>query len=135
VGAGAVWVTESLTGKVAEIDTSSGKVNEIPLLHGDPLTVIYGDGYVWVTAPADDSLTRIDPGTGQTNTVSDVGDGPSGLAVRDGVVHVANAGDGTVVRVSVKATKILGRTQLPSGLSPNAVAVTDGAVWIAIDAS
>ncbi|MEA2508664.1 MAG: hypothetical protein QOG21_746 [Actinomycetota bacterium] len=136
VGAGSVWVAESLTGKVAKIDPASGKVTaEIPLLQGKPTAVAFGAGFVWVAAQDDDSLTQIDPASGQVkNTVSNVGDGPSGVAVGDGVVFVTNANDGTVSRVSVQDAKVLGRTQLARGLSPDGVTVDDNAVWVAIHA-
>ncbi len=136
VGAGAVWVTESLAGKVAKVDPSSGKVtDEIQLLHGQPTAVTFGDGYVWVAASGDDSLTQIDPAADQVkNTISNVGDGPSSVAVGNGVVYVTNANDGTVARVSVTGHKVLGRSQLPNGLSPDGVAVADNAVWVAVHA-
>jgi YVTN family beta-propeller protein len=133
VGAGAVWVTESLAGRVAKIDPSSGKFHKIPLLRGQPTGVAFGDGYVWVVASADDSLTQIDPATDQVkNTISDVGDGPSGVAVGRGVVYVTDANDGTVARVSVADHRILGRSQLPRGLSPDGIAVASSAVWVAV---
>ena len=123
--------------KVAKVvDLSSGKVtDEIPLLHGQPSAVTFGDGYVWVAASGDDSLTQIDPTVDQVkNTISNVGDGPSGVAVGDGVVYVTNANDGTVARVSVTGHKVLGRSQLPNGLSPDGVAVADNAVWVVVHA-
>jgi DNA-binding beta-propeller fold protein YncE len=136
VGAGAVWVTESLAGKVARVDPSSGKVtDEVPLLHGQPSAVAFGDGFVWVAASGDDSLTQIDPaGPVVKNTISNVGDGPSAVVVGSGIVYVTNANNGTVARVSVPDHKVLGRSQLPNGLSPDGVAVADNAVWVAVHA-
>jgi YVTN family beta-propeller protein len=135
VGAGAVWATESLAGKVAKIDPSSGKISTIPLLRGQPSAVAFGDGFVWVVASADDSLTQIDPATDQVkNTISNVGDGPTGLAVANGVVYVTNANSGTVARVSVADHKIIGTSQLPRELSPDGVAVTGNTVWVALHA-
>jgi YVTN family beta-propeller protein len=135
VGAGSVWVTESLAGKVAKVNPSSGKViDEIQLLRGQPSAVAFGDGYVWVAASGDDSLSQIDPTADLVKNTIGVGDGPSSVAVGNGVVYVTNANDGTVARVSVPDHKVLGRSQLPKGLSPDGVAVADNAVWVAVHA-
>ena len=137
VGAGSVWVAESLTGLVVRIDPQQMKVvASVPLLTGsNPDEVTFGESYVWVTETQDDAVFRIDPGTNQGTTITGVGNGPTGVAAGNGFAWVANSLDGTVAKIDPKTAKVVGTPyRLGSGLSPDGVAVTDGAVWITVHA-
>jgi class 3 adenylate cyclase len=133
VGAGSVWVGESLKGDVARIDPSTRKVvASIPLLRGQPSELAFGEGFVWVTAMSNDSITRIDPNSNQGTTIDHVGNGPTGVVAADGRVWVANSLDGTIAGIDPSAAKAVERIELGSGLSPDGVAVSDGALWVTI---
>jgi len=136
VGAGSVWVAESLKGVVARIDPTQMKVTTtIPLLQGsNPDQVAFGEGFVWVTETEDDAVFRIDPSTNQGTTITGVGNGPPGVAAGDGFAWVANSLDGTVAKIDPKSAKVVAHYQLGTGLSPDGVAVTGGAVWVTLHA-
>jgi streptogramin lyase len=137
VGAGSIWVAESLKGTVARIDPNRlAVVATIPLLQeANPDQIAFGAGFVWVTEPDADAVFRIDPAANQGTTIAVVGNGPAGIAVGGGSVWVANGLDGTVAKIDPRSAKVVGTPyRLGPGLSPEGVALTDGAVWVTVHA-
>jgi streptogramin lyase len=133
VGAGSVWVAESLKGRVDRIDPSTRKVvASISLLQGQPSDVVFGEGFVWVTEMSADSVTRIDPDSDQGTPIDEVGNGPTGVVAADGRVWVANTLDGTVAGIDPSSAKVVERIELGSGLSPDGVALSDAALWVTV---
>ena len=61
VGAGAVWVANSLDGTVSRIDPATGEVVDTIPVGNTPTGVAFGAGAVWVTNADDRSVSKIDP--------------------------------------------------------------------------
>jgi class 3 adenylate cyclase/DNA-binding beta-propeller fold protein YncE len=133
VGAGSVWVAESLKGKVVRIDPDTLKVTAtVPILSGSPDQVTWGEGFIWVTDTDHDTVVRISPDGNSPTTIPGVGNGPTGIAAGLGYAWVANSLDGTVAKIDPRTATVTDRYRLGAGLSPDGVAVSDGAVWVTV---
>ena len=130
VGAGAVWVTDSLADTVTRVDPT-GVVSPTAVGHG-PSGIVVGNGGVWVADTGDDAVVRIDPDTRAVTATIPVGRSPIGVAFGAGSVWVANSGDGTISRIDPKTEKV--STTIAVGGSPQAITVAGGRVWATIDA-
>jgi streptogramin lyase len=132
VGAGSVWVAESLKGTVVRVNPDTGAIEQpIPLLRGNPTDVAFGQGYVWVTDFSDDSVIRIDPRSNLATTIPDVGNGPSGIWAGSEGIWVAASLDGSVAEI--EGTRVARRVHL-GNFTVEDVAVSDGAVWATVHA-
>ncbi len=113
------------------IDPRSLRVTgSVPLLHGQPEQVAYGDDYVWVTNQEDDSITRIDPRSLSPFTIDQVGDGPSGIAAGAGAVFVANLLDGTVARIDPNTRRVTEPVRM--GIGADGVVIAAGSAWVTL---
>ena len=71
VGAGAVWVANSLDGTVSRIDPATGReVGDRSRSGTRRPGVAFGAGAVWVTNADDRSVSKIDPVTGTAGSPS-----------------------------------------------------------------
>jgi peptide/nickel transport system substrate-binding protein len=132
VGGGRVWVSERGADAVAEIDPATGVVvREIPVGRA-PTAIAWSEDAIWVVNEDDDTVSRIDPGSGSVTSTVKVGTEPVAIAVGAGVVHVANAGEGTIAELEADGSV---RSAIPLANAPRAVAVIDGSVWVAVQAS
>jgi class 3 adenylate cyclase len=129
VGAGSVWVAESLKGVVARVNETSGAIQPIPLLAGNPTQVAFGQGFVWATDMSDDSVFRIDPNGNGGTTIPNVGNGPEGISAGADGVWVANSLDGTVAHI--RGTSVVQIVRL-GDFSLEGVAQSPGAIWVSI---
>ena len=131
VGAGAVWVTDSIADTVTRVDPT-GLLKALPVGGNGPSGIAVGDDGVWVADRGDDAVVRIDPDTGAVTATIPVGEAPAGIAVGAGSVWVADSGDGTVTRID--ATTAKAAATIAVGGSPQAITVSDGRVWVTVDA-
>src|SRR5215218_1262275 len=91
VGAGAVWVANTLGGSVWRIDPGPKLLlHEIPLALGVG-DVAFGAGSVWATNEIAGKVYRIDPRTNRARTVSRIA-APRGVAFAAGTVWVTAGG-------------------------------------------
>jgi YVTN family beta-propeller protein len=92
LGAGSLWVTNTVDGTVTRIDAATGKVLvRIPVLPA-PRGLAFADGAVWVTSfnNGDVAVSRIDPSTNRRAADVEVGSGAADLWVdSDGIWTVA----------------------------------------------
>jgi YVTN family beta-propeller protein len=131
-GAGAVWVASEETGRVIRLDPRSGTPVDAIAVGNGPSGVAAGAGAVWVTNRLDGTVSRIDPATGAVTAVT-VGREPRAVAAGEEGVWVANAGDGTLMRIDRRDGRVA--DTVTTGSSPAALAVVDGTVWTAANAS
>jgi YVTN family beta-propeller protein len=145
VGAGALWSpgdpSNPADGGLLRIDPSTHRVTTIRGPGGPGIT--FGEGAVWI---AGGDVTRIDP---TTRLATSITVGPTGgpladsVAVGDGSVWSANAYEeqncfrsrcppvlpGTVTRIDPRLDVVT--ETIPVGRDPVAIAVGEGAVWVA----
>ena len=124
------WVATPADQAIRRVDTRTGDVERIPLQH-PPDQVVFGADAVWVTSSEDDRVMRVDVARGAPVEAIPVGDGPTGIAFGENRVWVANGRDGTVSRIDAETNEV-GTVHL--GFRPAAVAVEQGAVWVALAA-
>ena len=128
VGAGAVWVANSLDGTVSRIDPATRREVSKTTVGNTPAAVAFGAGYVWVTNSDDRSVSRIDPATNKRQTF-DVDAAARWAVVGDGALWVTDSASNVVVRIDVRTVQVTHR--IPVGSGPTAVAYGSGAVWVA----
>ena len=88
VGAGGVWVADSLDNKITRIDPGSRSVTDTIPVGRSPSGVAVGAGSVWVANSGDGTVTRIDPLTNRVLATIPVGGSPQAITVADGRVWV-----------------------------------------------
>jgi YVTN family beta-propeller protein len=148
VGAGAVWTDDP--GFVTRIDPATGKIVAlIPVAQALDKGVSIGEGSVWAIGGF--GIVRIDPATNTVLATIPVAQGiagrcptPSAVAVGEHAVWVANEFQtfspiglsnkpapkrGTVSRIDPETNAVV--VTIPVGHDPFAIAVADGAVWVA----
>ena len=134
VGFGAVWVGTAGLGGLVRVDPASGAKELVPLAHS-PRSIGAGFGSIWVAAVGDDRVWRIDPHTLAVQGAIDAGDGPSAILVDPvgGSVWVASRDGGTVARIDPSTDRVI--ATITTGERPSGVAIADGRVWVAVQAS
>jgi DNA-binding beta-propeller fold protein YncE/predicted Ser/Thr protein kinase len=99
VAHGFVWVANTRSATVSEVDPSLERVTPIEV-GGSPGGIDAGTSAVWVANTADDTVSRIDLISGEVEgSPIAVGPEPGAVAVGGDAVWVANNGDGTVTRI------------------------------------
>jgi peptide/nickel transport system substrate-binding protein len=88
VGAGGVWVVDSLDDAVVRIDPGSRSVTATIPVGPSPAGVAFGAGSVWVANSGDGTVTRINPNTDRVQATIRVGGSPQAITVADGRVWV-----------------------------------------------
>jgi Protein kinase domain len=125
------WVATAADQAIRRIDTRTGRVVEQINLPHPPDQAVLGADAVWVTSSENDAVMRVDADTSEFQQSISVGDGPTGIAFGADRVWVANGQDGTVSTIDPE-TNDVGTLHL--GSRPAAVAVVQGAVWVALAA-
>ena len=102
---------------------------------GEDIPAVAEGRSLWTISHLQYALEHFTPelATAESSSLG-AGNTPTALAVAAGVVWVVTAGTpGTPKLFKVDATtrRVIGRTTLPSSVIPSAVAVGDGAVWVA----
>lgn len=132
LGAGSLWMADSLNGAVRRIDPATGTVTRtIPLSDGAN-AMAFGHGAVWVANAREDSVLRIRPRTNSIERAISVGEDPVALAVGADAIWVANSGDGTVSRIDPATSTVTDTIRV--GHRPLGVAVAGGLVWLTVRA-
>ena len=125
---------------VAMIDPRTNAVLAAVPVGKQPVSIAAGEGAVWVANVGDQTVMRIDPRTRKVVKTIGLGVEPTGLAVGDDAVWVAGGFDDALLRIDTADNVIRQRLEivprlgpLPEGYDrgPSAVAVGDGAVWLA----
>jgi YVTN family beta-propeller protein len=133
LGAGAVWVANSLDNSVSKLDAATGDVVRTITVGGTPSGVAFGLGAVWVSNASDGTVSRITTSATPVVRPIPVGNGgPGAIAVGADAVWVANDLDGTVSRIDPAKDVVVATVGV--GDSPSAVAVSPQAVWAASEA-
>jgi YVTN family beta-propeller protein len=132
LGAGSIWIADSLNGAVRRIDPATGTVTRtIPVSDGAN-AMAFGHGAVWITNDREDSVLRIRPRTNSIVRAISVGADPVALAFGADAIWVANSGDGTVSRIDPATNTVTDTIRV--GHRPLGVAVAGGLVWVTIRA-
>jgi serine/threonine-protein kinase len=124
---------------VGAIDPKTNKlVASIPVGKG-PVAIAPGFGSIWVANQDNGTVTRIDPGTREATDTIGVTGTPIGLAAGAGAVWVAtlegklfkiDPENNLAVAVPIGFSPRLRNNHNGEGFAINAIAVTDGAVWL-----
>jgi branched-chain amino acid transport system substrate-binding protein len=134
-GAGSVWALAG-DGRVTRIDPGSDSVVGRGRVDASSVaSIAAGRGGAWISAPADGTLWRVAPGPGLRlvmHTVR-VARGTTDLAEGAGALWAVNPLRGTLMQVDTDDGSVV-RT-IPIGGFPRAVAVGEGAVWVAAAAA
>jgi DNA-binding beta-propeller fold protein YncE len=125
------WVATAADQAIRRIDTRTGRVVERIDLPHPPDQAVLGADTVWVTSSENDAVMRVDADTSEFEQSISVGNGPTGIAFGEDAVWVANGQDGTVSRIDPETNNV---GTLHLGSRPAAVAVVQGAVWVALAA-
>ena len=130
VGAGFVWVANSLDGTVSRIDPRQrgGRAQQTIRVGNQPVGVAAGEGAVWVANTADKTLSRIDPETGDAGRPISTRDGADVLAVGRSGVWVASRATDTVTQLDPRTGSEIQRFNV--GRGPSALSVTAEAAWV-----
>jgi peptide/nickel transport system substrate-binding protein len=88
VGAGGVWVVDSLDDAVVRIDPGSRSVTARIPVGPSPSGIAFGAASVWVANSGDGTVTRINPNTDRVQATIAVGGSPQALTIADGRVWV-----------------------------------------------
>ena len=93
-----------------------------------------GRDAIWLACRDNDLVLRItaDPGFDDALPIR-VGEEPTAVAFGAGGVWVANTGDGTVSRIDPETAEVV--NTIPVGNAPAGIAVSDGRVWVSVQAS
>jgi len=128
-----VWIASADGASVTHLDPQTGVTLAAPIpLGGIPVGVALGGGAVWV-ATSDGRVTRIDPGQNRISTIVDTGGSLSSIVADDTAVWVADR-DGWILRIAV-AVPSAAPTRIGVTSSPDALALSQGSVWVATRAS
>ena len=132
---GALWVANTLSGTVARIDPGTNEVSQSIPTEGAPTDIAAGEGAVWVLNGFEGELRAIDPRTNQVTATIAVPEGSSGIAVGAGFVWITSPLDVSVTKVNPDPVEVVGAVRLgpPGSGSPEAIAVSDDAVWVGDD--
>ncbi len=88
LGAGSVWVANTLDGTVSRIDPRTSVVTSTIEVGESPSGIAAGDDAVWVSTEYGASIVRIDPETNVATRIP-IGGRPAGLAVAPAGVLVS----------------------------------------------
>ncbi len=132
IGGGRVWISERGADAVAELDPGTGNViREIAVGQG-PEGIAWGSNAVWVANSDDGTVSRIDPTSASVTSTVEVGADPVSIAAGEGAIWVAQAGDGSITQLDASGSVV---RSVPLTNAPEAVAIVDGSVWVAVQAS
>jgi streptogramin lyase len=98
-GAGGVWVIDALTGRLTEVDPTTGKIVGSLDLPGNPGAITAGGGSVWLLDRDVGAVLQIDPATlTQVDTIR-VGSDETDLAFGAGAVWLADGTGNSLTRI------------------------------------
>ena len=132
VGSDSFWVTNSNDASVRRYNPVT--FTEAPLQTytvGRRPAGIAASESVWVANTADGTVTRIDPDAGASTATITVGAGPTAVAVSSDAVWVANTAAGTLSRIDPRTNNV---ETVEIGNAPAGLAVTDGYLWVTVQA-
>jgi len=134
-GLGSLWIVDSATDTVVEVDADI--IQKLrPLNVGqDPRAIAASPDSLWVANYEDDSVTRIQiESSGATPDFTEipVGDGPVDIAYGEGAVWVVNQLDRSVWRIDAESGDIVAKIGI--GNEPQRVAAGEGYVWVTVRA-
>ncbi len=128
---GSVASADHGDGTVSIVDAPSGVRVKTVEVGRSPSSILHVDPNLWVANAGDGTVSVVDPATGSEIHVIDVGSLPAGLTPDfSGSVWVRNEGDTTVSRLDID--RFRERAEIPVGGRPIAMAVTPGAIWVAV---
>jgi YVTN family beta-propeller protein len=125
---GALWVTLSGEGKLAQVDPASNRVLGRVKVGASPFAVAAGAGSLWVANADAGTVSRVSPVKRKVVKTIRVGFRPYDVAFGGGAVWVANLSSGTVSRISPKTNRVV--KTIRAGTEPNGLVYAFGAVWV-----
>jgi YVTN family beta-propeller protein len=134
-GLGSLWIVDSETNTVIEVDPIVIQKERTLNVGQDPRAIAASPDSLWVANYEDDTVTRVQiESSGATPDFTEipVGDGPVDVAFADGAVWVANQLDRTVTRIDAGSGEV-GKT-IRIGNEPQRVAAGEGYVWVTVGA-
>ena len=130
-GEGWVWVVRR-NREVVRINPEDGELQDEPAAVPRAFSVTVGESAAWALG-TDGNLTRLDPKTGEAAGDPVPTGQPLDVAAGLGYVWVASA-NGTVLRIDPKSGTEVG-APIEAGKEAQAIAIGEGAVWVASPAS
>ncbi len=127
VGAGAVWVTDSVNNTLLQIDPSKRLVVDRIHVGANPSGVAVGGGFVWVANSQDGTISQVNPTTDTVVDTLRVGNGPTALAFGGGSLWVLNSVDATVSHIRAASGRV--EATVPLDQNPSRIAYGLGSIW------
>ena len=127
-GGGSLWVADSDSRRVAQVDPGANKVAHRYDVGNVPRSLAFAGGVVWVASGVDGRIRGIDLERGGVTQSIPVGANPSAIAAGAGALWVASEEAGTVTRIDPRTRSVL--PPITVGNGPSAIAYGEGAVWV-----
>jgi virginiamycin B lyase len=127
---GAVWFTESSTGKIGRIDPATGAISETVVGDFPRHIAVAADGAIWFTLRFSNAIGRLDPATGQAVTFPlAAGAGPEDIAAApNGAVWFTQFNAGSIAQITANGVISEARATRDSG--PYGITIgPDGSPW------
>jgi YVTN family beta-propeller protein len=129
-GEGSVWVANLDDRTLSEIDPRTQALRHTISLGTTPTGLAVGGGYVWVANGLLGTVSRVDPRVGQVTATIGVAPRSNAGSVAFGARSVwAVYGNSVVGRIEPAAGRLIATGA--AGRAPSAIAVGEGAVWVA----
>jgi streptogramin lyase len=127
-----VWVSTGTYEQVTRIDARTLQKDVVVPLGGNTFLLGTGAGSLWVTVTPPNlgdpgTVARINLETAKVERIYQVGPFPVDVKVGEGAAWVTNGADASVSRISLGEGSV---ERIPIGLTPGALAVAFGSVWI-----
>jgi DNA-binding SARP family transcriptional activator/ABC-type transport system substrate-binding protein len=124
---------------VAVIDPEADRLVAVTPVGAAPAGIAAGVGGVWVVNTADHTISNVDPASRMVVGVVPVGGSVDAVAADSGAVWTVDSTRGVASQVDPTFRSVIGGIRVGDkpgvGFGPNPVAVGNGAVWVANNAS
>ena len=131
-GTGHVWISTDAYEQVTRIDTRTLRKDVVLPLGRNTFLLGIGAGSLWVTETPPNlgdpgTVARINLETAKVERIFKVGPFPVDVKVGEGAAWVTNGADASVSRINLGDGSV---ERIPIGLTPGALAIAFGSVWI-----
>jgi YVTN family beta-propeller protein len=130
VRGGIAWIARLDAGNLARVDLSTEEVESLST-GGHPVALSVDEGgSVWILNGFEATVVRVDPRRMVVDQTIELSTGTKDLTAGLGAVWITNGNKGTLTRIDL-VTKVVDAVKLEGIGTPDGVATSDDAVWVA----